>query len=138
MIHANPLPSSPFRYNITTSLYPFEGDNIYKLFENIGKGDYTIPEECGPLLSDLLRGQSAQRSSRVIALPYFAIGFQILPLSIIPHNSVCLVVCFRTSSYLYTAPCFGFYSVENYFIYCSHVKPHDGASFHFAGFSCDR
>uniref|UniRef100_A0A3Q3AAB2 Serine/threonine-protein kinase STK11 n=1 Tax=Kryptolebias marmoratus TaxID=37003 RepID=A0A3Q3AAB2_KRYMA len=41
-------------YNITTSLYPFEGDNIYKLFENIGKGDYTIPEECGPLLSDLL------------------------------------------------------------------------------------
>ncbi|KAJ8270074.1 hypothetical protein GJAV_G00110040 [Gymnothorax javanicus] len=43
-------------YNITTSLYPFEGDNIYKLFENIGKGDYTIPQGCGPLLSDLLRG----------------------------------------------------------------------------------
>lgn len=43
-------------YNITTSLYPFEGDNIYKLFENIGKGDYTVPEECGPPLSDLLRG----------------------------------------------------------------------------------
>ncbi|XP_006639924.1 serine/threonine-protein kinase STK11 isoform X1 [Lepisosteus oculatus] len=43
-------------YNITTSLYPFEGDNIYKLFENIGKGDYSIPEDCGPLLTDLLRG----------------------------------------------------------------------------------
>ncbi|XP_005996386.1 serine/threonine-protein kinase STK11 isoform X1 [Latimeria chalumnae] len=43
-------------YNITTGLYPFEGDNIYKLFENIGKGDYTIPEDCGPVLSDLLRG----------------------------------------------------------------------------------
>ncbi|XP_072560592.1 serine/threonine-protein kinase STK11 [Paramormyrops kingsleyae] len=43
-------------YNITTSLYPFEGDNIYKLFENIGKGEYHIPEDCGPLLSDLLRG----------------------------------------------------------------------------------
>ncbi|KGL93969.1 Serine/threonine-protein kinase STK11, partial [Charadrius vociferus] len=43
-------------YNITTGLYPFEGDNIYKLFENIGKGDYTIPEDCGPPLSDLLRG----------------------------------------------------------------------------------
>ncbi|XP_040273501.1 serine/threonine-protein kinase STK11 [Bufo bufo] len=43
-------------YNITTGLYPFEGDNIYKLFENIGKGDYSVPEECGPLLSDLLRG----------------------------------------------------------------------------------
>nr|KAF6402598.1 serine/threonine kinase 11 [Rousettus aegyptiacus] len=37
-------------------LYPFEGDNIYKLFENIGKGDYTIPGGCGPPLSDLLRG----------------------------------------------------------------------------------
>lgn len=45
-----------YRYNITTSLYPFEGDNIYKLFENIGKGDYTIPEDCGPQLTDLLRG----------------------------------------------------------------------------------
>lgn len=38
-------------YNITTGLYPF-GDNIYKLFENIGKGDYTIPGDCGPPLSD--------------------------------------------------------------------------------------
>ncbi|KAM9731072.1 serine/threonine-protein kinase STK11 isoform 1-T4 [Dama dama] len=45
-------------YNITTGLYPFEGDNIYKLFENIGKGDYTIPGDCGPPLSDLLRACS--------------------------------------------------------------------------------
>ncbi|XP_029905295.1 serine/threonine-protein kinase STK11-like [Myripristis murdjan] len=43
-------------YNITTSLYPFEGDNIYKLFENIGRGEYSIPAGCGPLLSSLLRG----------------------------------------------------------------------------------
>ncbi|XP_062966210.1 serine/threonine-protein kinase STK11 isoform X2 [Cynocephalus volans] len=43
-------------YNITTGLYPFEGDNIYKLFENIGRGDYTIPGDCGPPLSDLLKG----------------------------------------------------------------------------------
>lgn len=46
-----------FRYNIRTGLYPFEGDNIYKLFENIGKGEYAIPEECGPLLTDLLKGK---------------------------------------------------------------------------------
>ncbi|XP_029421317.1 serine/threonine-protein kinase STK11 isoform X1 [Nannospalax galili] len=46
----------PFSYNITTGLYPFEGDNIYKLFENIGRGDFTIPCDCGPPLSDLLRG----------------------------------------------------------------------------------
>ncbi|KAK7945730.1 hypothetical protein WMY93_001458 [Mugilogobius chulae] len=41
---------------IANGLDTFSGDNIYKLFENIGKGDYTIPEECGPLLSDLLQG----------------------------------------------------------------------------------
>ncbi|XP_002732086.2 serine/threonine-protein kinase stk11-like [Saccoglossus kowalevskii] len=43
-------------FNITTGKYPFEGDNIYKLFENIGKGEFTVPDECGPLLAELLRG----------------------------------------------------------------------------------
>lgn len=43
-------------YNITSGLYPFEGDNIYKLFENIGKGEYTIPSSIDKLLSDLIRG----------------------------------------------------------------------------------
>ena len=28
------------------------------MFENIGKGDYTIPGDCGPPLSDLLRGEA--------------------------------------------------------------------------------
>ncbi|XP_037680148.1 serine/threonine-protein kinase STK11 isoform X2 [Choloepus didactylus] len=51
-------------YNIITGLYPFEGDNIYKLFENIGKGEYTIPGECGPPLSDLLRGMLEYEPSR--------------------------------------------------------------------------
>lgn len=46
-----------FRYNITTGQYPFEGDNIYKLFENIGKGEYTIPEDVEPLLADLIKGK---------------------------------------------------------------------------------
>ena len=27
-------------YNFTTGIYPFEGDTIFKLFENIGKGDF--------------------------------------------------------------------------------------------------
>uniref|UniRef100_A0A6I8N484 Serine/threonine-protein kinase STK11 n=1 Tax=Ornithorhynchus anatinus TaxID=9258 RepID=A0A6I8N484_ORNAN len=43
-------------YIITTGLYPFEGENIYKLFENIGRGYYIIPEDCEPLLVDLLKG----------------------------------------------------------------------------------
>jgi serine/threonine-protein kinase 11 len=32
-----------FRYNIATGLYPFEGDNIYWLLENIGKGIWSVP-----------------------------------------------------------------------------------------------
>ncbi|XP_044002423.1 serine/threonine-protein kinase STK11 isoform X2 [Aphidius gifuensis] len=43
-------------YNITTGLYPFEGDSIYKLYENIGRGDYTIPDSVDESLSSLLRG----------------------------------------------------------------------------------
>ncbi|GFO03138.1 serine/threonine-protein kinase stk11 [Plakobranchus ocellatus] len=46
-------------YNITTGKYPYEGDNIYKLFENISKGDYTIPEGVSEMLSDLLKGMLA-------------------------------------------------------------------------------
>jgi len=44
------------RYNITTGLYPFEGDNIYKLFENIGRGEYTMPSTVDSLLADLIQG----------------------------------------------------------------------------------
>lgn len=47
-----------YRYNITTGKYPYGGDNIYKLFENIGKGEYTIPEDVSPALEQLLRGMS--------------------------------------------------------------------------------
>jgi serine/threonine-protein kinase 11 len=46
-----------YRYNLCTGKYPFEGDNIYKLFENIGKGEYTIPEDVDALLSDLITGR---------------------------------------------------------------------------------
>lgn len=33
-----------FRYNITTGLYPYEGDNIYRLLENIGKSQWIAPD----------------------------------------------------------------------------------------------
>lgn len=45
-----------YRYNFTTGKYPFEGDNIYKLFENIGKGEFEVPADLDPLLQDLLLG----------------------------------------------------------------------------------
>ncbi|XP_053680427.1 serine/threonine-protein kinase stk11 [Anopheles nili] len=41
-------------YNITTGLYPFEGDNIYKLLENIGKCEWNPPEWLESRLADLL------------------------------------------------------------------------------------
>ncbi|CAO1420575.1 unnamed protein product [Diamesa hyperborea] len=41
-------------FNITTGLYPFEGDNIYRLLENIGIGIWSAPEWLEPLLTDLL------------------------------------------------------------------------------------
>ncbi|VEN50335.1 unnamed protein product [Callosobruchus maculatus] len=43
-------------YNITTGQYPFEGDNIYRLFESIGKGEFTIPSEIQEPLRGLLIG----------------------------------------------------------------------------------
>ncbi|KAL0277881.1 UNVERIFIED_CONTAM: hypothetical protein PYX00_005004 [Menopon gallinae] len=43
-------------YNITTGKYPFEGDNVYKLFENIGRGEFTIPDELEGNICSLIRG----------------------------------------------------------------------------------
>ena len=45
--------------NVTTGKYPYEGDTIYKLFENIGKGQYIIPEGVSEQLTDLLQGTYA-------------------------------------------------------------------------------
>ncbi|KAK2194124.1 hypothetical protein NP493_2g09044 [Ridgeia piscesae] len=42
-------------YNFTTGKYPFEGDNIFRLFENIASGEYTIPNELDSSLAELLR-----------------------------------------------------------------------------------
>lgn len=43
-------------FSITTGKYPFEGENIYRLFEQISKGHIIIPEDLDPALSDLLLG----------------------------------------------------------------------------------
>ncbi|XP_059052487.1 serine/threonine-protein kinase STK11 isoform X2 [Achroia grisella] len=42
-------------YNMTTGRYPFEGDNVYRLLEAIGRGEPAPPpESLGPSLGDLL------------------------------------------------------------------------------------
>lgn len=45
-------------FNITTGKYPFQGESIYKLFENIARGTFSIPEEIShdDLLIDLING----------------------------------------------------------------------------------
>lgn len=43
-------------YSITTGKYPFEGENIYKLFEKISAGHFEMPENLDPTLQNLLRG----------------------------------------------------------------------------------
>jgi serine/threonine-protein kinase 11 len=57
------------RYNITTGLYPFEGDNIYRLFENIGKGEFSIPSEIENPLRALLEGMLQKDPEKRLSLP---------------------------------------------------------------------
>ena len=37
-------------------MYPFEGDTVFLLFENISKGTFSIPPDLDPKLCSLLRG----------------------------------------------------------------------------------
>ncbi|XP_061192507.1 serine/threonine-protein kinase STK11-like [Saccostrea echinata] len=55
-------------YNMTTGEYPFEGDNIFKLFENIGKGQYKIPEGVEDNLRDLLTGMLQYEAANRVTL----------------------------------------------------------------------
>lgn len=41
---------------MTTGKYPFEGDTVFLLFENIARGEFTIPDNVDPLLSVLIKG----------------------------------------------------------------------------------
>jgi len=43
-------------YNLVTGKLPFEADNIYLLFQTIGKGVYVIPDDIEPHLSSILCG----------------------------------------------------------------------------------
>ena len=39
-----------------TGQYPFEGETVFKLFDNIARAEFNIPDMVGPSLSSLLRG----------------------------------------------------------------------------------
>ncbi|CAB3364666.1 Hypothetical predicted protein [Cloeon dipterum] len=43
-------------FNMCTGQYPFEGDNVYRLYEAIGRGTFTMPSNLDQPLADLLSG----------------------------------------------------------------------------------
>ena len=45
------------RFNFVSGEYPFEGETVFKLLENIGKGDFAMPANIQDLLKDLLTGE---------------------------------------------------------------------------------
>merc|ERR1719228_1426556 len=56
-------------YNFTTGEYPFEGDTIFKLFENIGKGEFTVPQSVDKVLETLLRWMLAPEAAERPDMP---------------------------------------------------------------------
>lgn len=55
-------------YSITTGRYPFEGENIYRLFEKISKGDFVMPAELDPALQNLLLGMLTKNPEKRFSL----------------------------------------------------------------------
>ena len=43
-------------FNFVTGEYPFSGETVFKLFENIAAGRYKIPSHVEPVLESLIRG----------------------------------------------------------------------------------
>ena len=50
------MPFLSGRYNFVTGQYPFEGETVFKLFDNIARAEFNIPDMVGPSLASLLRG----------------------------------------------------------------------------------
>ena len=73
--------ASRVRFNITTGKYPFEGENIYKLFENIGKGEFTVPEGVSDSLASLLRGTVLELNVNrmTVTVVLFSLSISCLP-----------------------------------------------------------
>lgn len=55
-------------YSITTGKYPFEGENVYRLYANISKGDFIMPTDLDPVLQNLLLGMLAKDPEKRFSL----------------------------------------------------------------------
>lgn len=72
------------RYNMIIGVYSFEGDNIFKLFENIGKGQYQILDGVEDNLKDLFIG-------KIYLFFYFNLICQVCYV-LLNFNFYCLVI----------------------------------------------
>ena len=57
------------RFHFTTGKFPFEGDNVYKLFGAIATGVFEIPADLSPHLQDLLKGMLRKDSDTRFSIP---------------------------------------------------------------------
>lgn len=55
-------------YSITTGKYPFEGENVYRLYANISKGEFHMPSDLDPALQNLLLGMLAKDPEKRFSL----------------------------------------------------------------------
>ncbi|CAG0888739.1 unnamed protein product [Darwinula stevensoni] len=55
-------------YNLITGIYPFEGDNIYRLYENIVSREMLMPTDLEPSLQNLLQGMLEKEPSKRFTL----------------------------------------------------------------------
>eukprot|EP00095_Tigriopus_kingsejongensis_P009399 snap_masked-scaffold379_size191255-processed-gene-0.2 protein:Tk09399 transcript:snap_masked-scaffold379_size191255-processed-gene-0.2-mRNA-1 annotation:"serine threonine-protein kinase stk11" len=55
-------------YNFVTGIYPFEGETIFRLFENIATGEFSVPSHIDPVLEDLIRGLLAKEPAERMTL----------------------------------------------------------------------
>lgn len=46
------------RYRMCADKYPFDGESIYQLYDNIAKADFTIPDHFSQRLKTLIKGLS--------------------------------------------------------------------------------
>jgi serine/threonine-protein kinase 11 len=56
-------------FHFTTGKFPFEGENVYKLFAAISSGQFHMPPDLPPLLQDLLKGMLMKEADNRLSLP---------------------------------------------------------------------
>lgn len=54
------VPAYCYRFHFVTGKFPFEGENVFKLFAVISAGVFEMPPHLAPLLKDLIKGEAVR------------------------------------------------------------------------------